>query len=171
MRIFYTDNCPISSSKTLTFILDKYYGISVLDGDIIKNESGKPYLKSGQIHFNISHTSGMIMFAVSNFAVGIDVENINRKIKWEKIASKYFDKKEIDGLSSPKDFFSLWTKKESAIKFIGKTLSSSLIKTRFSDDQPLGESGYENAKTKTFFLGDFVYSITSKDDDFELIKL
>ena len=57
------------------------------------NNLGKPVLANGpadsHIHFNLSHTDGLVVCAVAhNIEVGIDVENITRKVNLD-LAQRY----------------------------------------------------------------------------------
>ena len=94
------------------------------------NNYGKPFLLCNQdYHFNISHTRNMIVVAISNKAVGVDVEKI-RDVD-TNIANRFFTEPELKHIEKTQDnicerFFEIWTKKEAYIKYIGKGLSISL---------------------------------------------
>ena len=96
--------------------------------EVFEDESGKPYLKDGAAHFNISHSGSVATCVVSRYQVGCDVEKV-REIDL-KIAKRYFCKEEADELFSLKKesdridaFFRLWTLKESYVKAVGKGLA------------------------------------------------
>ncbi|NVO09179.1 MAG: 4'-phosphopantetheinyl transferase superfamily protein [Bacteroidales bacterium] len=93
------------------------------------NEYGKPYcsfLKN--FHFNVSHSGSWVVCAIDSNPIGIDIERISQ-IDLD-ISKNYFSKKEHENLllsNNPFDyFFTLWSLKESYIKFIGKGLSHPL---------------------------------------------
>lgn len=94
------------------------------------NSYGKPFLINNQdYHFNISHTRNMIALAISDNAVGVDVEKI-REID-TGISKRFFTLREQNHIEKAQDdlyerFFEIWTKKEAYIKYIGKGLSVSL---------------------------------------------
>jgi 4'-phosphopantetheinyl transferase len=82
------------------------------------------------LHFNMSHTDGLVACAVSKrWVVGVDVENVGREVDPESLASVAFAPEEIAGLlASPPErrrdrFFSYWTLKESYIKARGLGVS------------------------------------------------
>ncbi|WP_018753428.1 4'-phosphopantetheinyl transferase family protein [Paenibacillus sanguinis] len=96
-----------------------------------KNEFGKLFVKnqSGPPYFNLSHTDGMVVCAVSaSGEMGIDVE---------KTLNDYFDlmkyvyvPEEIDWVNAKCDvstklyaFYQLWTRKEAVMKAVGKGFS------------------------------------------------
>ncbi|MCL1936225.1 MAG: 4'-phosphopantetheinyl transferase superfamily protein [Defluviitaleaceae bacterium] len=96
------------------------------------NEFGKPYIlncsKNDSIfEFNISHSGQWVVCAISKFEVGIDIEKI---VPIDlNVALDFFSKSEYTKLMSVSEniklnyFYSIWTLKESYIKFLGKGLS------------------------------------------------
>ena len=54
-------------------------------------EKGKPYLKNSDVYFSVSHTDGLGVIAISNTAVGVDVEKIieEKRETVEKICDKF----------------------------------------------------------------------------------
>jgi 4'-phosphopantetheinyl transferase len=93
------------------------------------NEYGKPFCNSlDDFHFNVSHSGSWIVCAVDRKPVGIDVEKIST-IDLD-ISKNFFSEEEHSDLLLSKDpwdyFFTLWSLKESYIKFIGKGLSHPL---------------------------------------------
>lgn len=110
---------------------------------------GKPQLKEDcGIHFNISHCSEFAACAVSDRAVGADVEKI-RKFP-ERVLKRCFTDYESDYVQNDPDpdmaFFQLWTLKESFVKATGTGLSYPLDRAEFKIDNncitSLTESGY-----------------------------
>jgi 4'-phosphopantetheinyl transferase len=100
-------------------------------------EYGKPELHpphgDAPVRFNLSHTNGLAACALSRgHAVGIDVEEINRRLNFEAVTKMAFASEELDLLSAtvpsarPEVFFRLWTLKEAIIKGIGRGLSLSM---------------------------------------------
>lgn len=96
-------------------------------------EHGKPYVVELDVHFNISHSSNMVVCAVSDKPVGIDIEQI-RPIDL-RVAKRVFNEDELQYLFgfSPTDkdftlsedtsiltrFFEVWTAKEATVKCSG----------------------------------------------------
>jgi 4'-phosphopantetheinyl transferase len=83
------------------------------------------------VHFNLSHTRGMVAVAVAPFEHGLDVEALNRDVSLD-IADHYFCPEEIAWLKSlpqarqGEGFLRLWTLKEAFIKATGFGLSQGL---------------------------------------------
>lgn len=93
------------------------------------NEYGKPYCNFiDNFHFNVSHSGNWVVCAVDSVPVGIDIEKITA-IDLD-ISKNFFSDEEHYDLtysSNPFDyFFTLWSLKESYIKYIGKGLSHPL---------------------------------------------
>ena len=87
-------------------------------------ENQKPRLKyqpTPHIHFNLSHSGNIAICAVSNHAVGADVELMHEADAG--IARICFTEQEIAWMNSQDDpgraFTRLWTRKESYIKYLG----------------------------------------------------
>lgn len=108
------------------------------------NAFGRPELLNGvdvtsTISFNLSHTNGLILCAISlSQAVGVDVEDTRRKPASLEIAERFFSPDEVNairafppGLQSER-FFYYWTLKESYVKARGIGLSMSLNQFSFS---------------------------------------
>ena len=125
-----------------------------------KNESGKPYIKGYPIHFNISHAGDFVVCAFSEQEVGIDIEQI-RDVELD-IAKRFFCQREYVDLLAQNQanqldyFYSLWTLKESYIKFLGTGLSTPLDSFCFT----ISETGISfvdnNRKTTPFFKQFFI---------------
>lgn len=126
----------ILAHNGLRKILGKY--IHELPQEIIfeKSSSGKPYLKNHtQIQFNLSHSENMILCAISQNPVGIDVEYTNKNIDYLALSKRFFSPKEYELIFSENNlenkknlFFKLWTEKEAYYKTLGMGISAGLEK-------------------------------------------
>jgi 4'-phosphopantetheinyl transferase len=124
-------------------VLSRYQVLPAKDLQFICNKYGKPQLYGpgyySSLHFNISHTDGLIVLAVScRNEVGVDVEILSRKTKVVELAERYFSAQECKELKDLEKehitdrFFDLWTLKESYIKACGMGLSIPLKDFSFS---------------------------------------
>lgn len=120
------------------------------------NDWGKPFLDSSvPFHFNLSHSGAWVVGAVDNRPVGIDVEEI-APVDLD-ISERYFSRDEHSDLLSKPDkidyFFTLWTLKESYIKFVGKGLSLPLnsFSIRFLADNEIRIKAEEQVLEDIFF--------------------
>ncbi|WP_220729276.1 4'-phosphopantetheinyl transferase family protein [Apilactobacillus zhangqiuensis] len=112
-------------------MLADYMGISIdelLHGDLFYyGDHGKPFLKSNQFQYNISNSYDLVILAVSNQEIGIDIEKL-RPFTYKRITRAFTDK-ELDYLSNldesveGDETLKLWTIKESALKLVGTGLS------------------------------------------------
>lgn len=99
-----------------------------------RNAHGRPQLHAPELPFglgfNISHTPGLIVIAVSASAdVGVDVERGDRNPRVLELAHRYFSTRELADLRAlapqrqVERFLRLWTLKESYIKACGMGLA------------------------------------------------
>ena len=93
--------------------------------------SGKPYLKDyPNLFFNLSHTDNLILIAIANSHVGVDVEKNERNADKEAIIKHFFSEKEQQSFFSQPDeqrqlgFVKGWTRKEAILKATGEGLSA-----------------------------------------------
>jgi 4'-phosphopantetheinyl transferase len=94
---------------------------------------GKPHLRGhDRIHFNISHSPRWWVMAVAQDRdVGIDVEDLDRKIDIERVAARLFVPEEIavieslEGEDRRRAFFRVWTSREAVVKAMGEGIFAS----------------------------------------------
>ncbi len=118
----------------LRVLLGGYLGASPSALSFERNAYGKPRLLPAvpaSLQFNLSHTTGIGLLAVSNdLALGVDVEEI-RPVEHD-IAERYFsvreqaDLKRLTGSDWLEGFFHCWTRKEAILKAEGVGLSGKL---------------------------------------------
>ncbi|NRA42203.1 MAG: 4'-phosphopantetheinyl transferase superfamily protein [Pseudomonadales bacterium] len=114
----------------------------------VSEAKGKPKLsqpKHSGLWFNLSHTEGLIVCAVSKLPqLGVDCEQLTRDNEILAIAQRYFSTSETAELFSlaPEHqrsrFFDYWTLKESYIKACGQGLAIPLDHFSFSIDDEGG---------------------------------
>ena len=114
-------------------ILSRYLKISANKIHFCYGAYGKPALASSTdrqpLHFNISHSHGMALYAISlDREVGIDLERVRPGVMKENIAQLFFSPYEVEKLRSLPDdlqqkaFFNCWSRKEAYIKARGEGL-------------------------------------------------
>ena len=116
---------------------------------------GKPYTKSADICFNISHSDEIVLCAVNDTAVGVDVEKV-REINSSVIEHtcnenelEYVYENGISRHETLKRFFEIWTFKEACFKYKGTGIDEFLA-LDFFDCKRKRENG---------FVGDYAYCI------------
>lgn len=146
-------------------LLQRFTGASLPEHSFTTGDKGKPEPEGfNGIHFNISHSGNWVVVAVSDVAVGVDVEKI-RKVP-EGVANRFFSESEKKMLNDAGDdetkadiFFTLWTLKESFLKAIGKGLTKSLssfsvIRTGDHEYTLTNDSEAEGFHLKTYEFSD-----------------
>jgi 4'-phosphopantetheinyl transferase len=97
-----------------------------------KNIYGKPYIanQSSKLKFNISHSNKTVVVGVSERnELGVDVEELDRKIDFNSMSKKVFSTSEYCHFISskkedqPEIFYRFWTLKEAYAKALGKGVS------------------------------------------------
>lgn len=120
------------------------------------NKNGKPLCDF--CHFSISHSEDRVVCALSDETVGVDMQKI-KEIKPRK-AYLLFNDAENDYVNSDRNLVSqryteIFTKKESAIKMLGLTLSAGGTIDTFSN----------NFKFQTQINDGFVTTLCRKNND------
>ncbi len=88
-------------------------------------EKGKPFAMNLPVHFNISHSNGLVVCAVSDNEIGIDIEKI-RTVN-PRTAKKFACPDELEYIGTHENgFFEIWTLKEAYFKCIGSGLGSDI---------------------------------------------
>ena len=88
---------------------------------------GKPVLAGVPLQFNLAHSGGIAVLAVSrDRSVGIDIEQIRVVPNWEGISNSFFSVREREAIQSVPSidrlfaFFTCWTRKEAYLKATGE---------------------------------------------------
>ncbi|MGN0405879.1 MAG: 4'-phosphopantetheinyl transferase family protein [Bariatricus sp.] len=100
------------------------------------SENGKPEAEG--ICFNLSHSGNVVICAVSKANVGCDIEKVGSAPK--RVAERFFCEDEISWIESfaneekNREFFRIWTMKESYLKMTGEGLRTALNSFRVLPD-------------------------------------
>lgn len=89
---------------------------------LLKDPKGKPYLDPSKYHISITDCHNLRIIGLSDQPLGIDLERI-RPMHWEKIIKRFFHTEETKTIHDERDFFSLWTAKESYVKYTGNGIT------------------------------------------------
>jgi 4'-phosphopantetheinyl transferase len=124
-------------------VLSRYRAIDAKDWVFSANAYGRPEIANKEasdcsLSFNISHTRGLIVLAVSKgCSLGVDVEDVAGREVSIEIANHFFAPQEVEALNAVSPgrqqyrFYEYWTFKESYIKARGMGLSIPLDKFSF----------------------------------------
>ena len=130
------------------------------------SETNKPLSKD--IKFNISHSHGIIVLAISESRdIGVDIELIRNKD--ERLKEYISSPSELDYIDSGINFYEVWTSKESLVKCIGSGLVNNIKEI---PSMPINGKKYylgESYISKCIHLDNSIISITLKgEDDFKV---
>ena len=122
-KLYIKEN--VTSKELLDYALFDY--ASIKDYELYYNKYGKPYLKDSNIYFNISHTRNLVICAISDKEIGVDIEYLRYN---ELVSKRILNKKEYSILLNSKCkeeiFTIMWTSKESYVKMLGIGLEYAL---------------------------------------------
>ncbi|NUF21221.1 4'-phosphopantetheinyl transferase superfamily protein [Acinetobacter oleivorans] len=99
--------------------------IKITNLEFAKYEHGKPYLLNNHLDFNHSHSQQYYALAMSQHVkdIGIDVEELDRKVRLEALAQHAFHPDEYatwQSLEQDREYwFKVWTTKEAVLKASG----------------------------------------------------
>jgi 4'-phosphopantetheinyl transferase len=127
---------------------------------------GKPYIHNYEnFHFNLSHSSKIVLCAISDMEVGTDVEYNDPEIDLN-IAKHYFFNEEYNSIiksDNPADeFFKYWVLKESYMKYtgLGMNLNLDSFEIIIGDTIKLRNDN-KNLKFNLFDIKDYKIGIVS----------
>lgn len=98
------------------------------------NQYGKPFLVDSPVMFNLSHSGGWGVCAVTrSLSVGVDLEALDAGLDYQPLARRFFSAAETAWLQGTpenrrrRNFFRLWTRKEAWLKGQGGGFSESTV--------------------------------------------
>jgi 4'-phosphopantetheinyl transferase len=136
--------CYLVTRALVRTMLSRYADIAPQDWRFTANGYGRPEIANGHpdvggLSFNVSHTTGLIVLAVTRERqLGVDTENLQAREPALDIADRYFAPHEVVSLRAlpaarqNQRFFEYWTLKESYIKARGMGLALALDSFGFS---------------------------------------
>jgi 4'-phosphopantetheinyl transferase len=136
-RLDHVRQHKIVARAKLRQILAKYLGRSPLEIEISIGLQGKPQVAG--IEFNLSHSGDLVIYAISDQPVGIDIERI-RSMDLTGIIQRFFAPSEFVAwqqlplAEQEAAFFRNWTVKEAYLKAIGTGLYTPLSEVEVSMD-------------------------------------
>jgi 4'-phosphopantetheinyl transferase len=159
----------IRCRSALRGVLAGYIAIPATEIRFEYLSSGKPQLEASHnpraIEFNVSHSAGMALIAVSGeHRLGVDVERIREDVATAALADRFFSPREREGLRAlpaqvrVRGFFACWTRKEAFLKATGDGLTFPLadfsVTTHPDSDPKLEEIKGNKEAGNQWFLAD-----------------
>ena len=146
------DNYNSIYAEYLLSDLLKDYNINYNNITILENEYGKPYIKDSNIYYSISHSNNLVMVAIDDKPIGIDIQFIKDKNKNNFILNESEYKY---------NYIEIFSLKESYIKCIGSNINHMKDITFNLDNKILSNKDeYEFIQLKD--IDNYVISICNK---------
>ena len=127
----------VFSRGILRELLSHYLSVNPHQLQLFTCPNGKPYCNTPankSIYFNLSHSGGKLLIAISGSETGIDIEKIKPSFQFNDIASTVFAPEERALLQRTADprlvFYQLWTRKEALLKATSIGLIDTLPEVR-----------------------------------------
>jgi len=117
--------------------LSELWQIPALNIPLYAPPGQSPQLSEGWGHISISHCFDALFIGWSPKRIGVDIERIDRRFNPEKLAKRYFSKKEIDTLNDLRKedlriaTLQNWVIKEAAIKWQQASLAGNISEWNF----------------------------------------
>jgi len=124
-----------AARATLRIVLASYLEVEPEALKFSYGEFGKPLLSGNPLHFNLSHSESVLLIAVAQSEVGIDVEKVNAQCDFAGIAEMHFPPDEASSLrvAPPSEratrFYKFWTAKEAILKARGLGIANGIGST------------------------------------------
>jgi 4'-phosphopantetheinyl transferase len=117
----------------LRHILSRHTGVPPGQVSLATTGTGKPFVPGAPLVFNLSHSDGLAICAVtSEGAIGADVERVRPLDDADSLVERFFaadERRQYQALD-PHDrlatFYSIWTRKEAFVKATGAGLNREL---------------------------------------------
>ena len=110
----------------LRWLLAQYLACDPSDIALTVDADGKPFLRDhSELQFNVSHTEGIALYAISHHPVGVDVERFRVMANAEGLVRRFFaEAEQMQFRTLPMElrdraFLRGWTCKEAVLKGVG----------------------------------------------------
>jgi 4'-phosphopantetheinyl transferase len=130
-----------AAERRLRETLAGYLSAEAASVRIERNAHGKPFLTDAALQFNLSHSGGALLIAISaTQALGVDLEGGGRERNYLDIAERFFSPDEaamlgrLDPARRRDRFVQLWSAKEAVLKALGRGIAFGLDRLSFEFD-------------------------------------
>lgn len=118
VTLYYSVNSARSSEDLLIASAEHFSGEY---GFTVHREQGKkPYFENlPELHFSVSHSGSLWVCAFALHEIGCDIQ-VHREIpRYMKLSERWFHENEAKSVSCERDFYNIWSRKESFVKALG----------------------------------------------------
>ncbi len=133
-------NNYIVRRASLRILLSRYLVVPPKAIDFTTGVNKRPILKSihePRLAFNVSHSGEMILIAISDLDIGVDIEEVSPGFNYTEILESSFsgqEKRYIEKAGKPLfAFYDIWTRKEALLKACSKGISDDLAEYQCLD--------------------------------------
>ena len=144
-------------------MLESYLGSRVKLGH---KRSGAPYIQGDDRYISLSHKDDYLVVALSSDPIGVDIELLEGKDAYFRIARRYFGEKVEDG--DVEGFFRAWTKREALGKYLGEGLGKEIMLSTLEGDT--ASVGEDTVHFVHYIVDGYMITVCGKDKCAELIK-
>jgi 4'-phosphopantetheinyl transferase len=130
----------VASRWALRRVLADYLGVAPAAVELEAEKTGKPRLKATSgLEFNLSHSEGLALVAVSDRPVGIDIEAIRPDRNMQAIAERVLPADDVAAVrTAPEErraavFYDAWVRHEARLKCLGTGLHGSTLQSSTSE--------------------------------------
>ena len=118
----------ILSRAMLRSIVSKYTGAKPAEVVFSTTGNKKPCVAGSDLQFNVSHSGDMVLIAIADIPIGIDVERVDDHFDFSEVLPVCFCREESDMVErhGKEYFYRYWTRKEALVKASGSGLDSSM---------------------------------------------
>lgn len=133
-----------NSDNEIIASVREYIGDENAQISVVRDEYGKPrILGIDNLYVSVTHAENLLLVAVSEREIGIDTEQVDRKVRnFQSLAKRYFTKEETDFLGdnfTKDDFLHMWVKKEALSKLTGRGIPDFRENSIFSEKFKISE--------------------------------
>jgi len=112
-------------------ILPKYIPDLTPLFELSVTETNKLYLPNTEVYFNLAHSGDLVVLALSNKPIGIDIEHVKPIKDMTDVMQVCFNEQEIHSINSSPNpqfrFYEFWTRKEAILKATGEGIATNLL--------------------------------------------
>jgi phosphopantetheinyl transferase len=90
--------------------------------EIMADENGRPFVSGDSVFFSMSHTGDLLVIAVDDGPVGVDIELMKER-DFAKLSAWFFG----EPIRGRDDFYRCWTRFEAGLKLAGLPLFSKAV--------------------------------------------
>ncbi|MBO4534568.1 MAG: 4'-phosphopantetheinyl transferase superfamily protein [Clostridia bacterium] len=144
-------------------MLESYLGTRVKLGH---KHSGAPFIQGDDRYVSLSHKNDYLVVALSDDPIGVDIELLEGKDAYYRIARRYFGESVEEG--DVEGFFRAWTKREALGKYLGLGLNKEVMQRDLSGQS--AQVGEDTVYFVHYIVDGYMITVCGKEPDAQLIK-